>query len=94
MYNLNPNIWADRIASETQLYQHIAVRGNKITYKAYTVTGELYDGFTLIKNNKGINRFIEDTSINSISERLDIPDGRSKNYSKEELDVFLRRRER
>ena len=94
MYNLNPNIWADRIASDTQLYQHITVNGNKIGYKAYTATGELYDAFTLKKNKKGINRFKEDPAIKTINERIDIPEGRSNNYSEEEKDVFRRRKGR
>jgi len=65
MYGLNPNRWADleaeqdRAAENTQLFQVITIEGDKLQFEAYTAIGELYDAFDLIKEESGINRFIE-----------------------------------
>lgn len=49
----------DRVAEFTQLYQIIKVDQAKVRYEAYTVTGELYDAFELVKNKNGTNRFVD-----------------------------------
>lgn len=65
MYNLRPNAWEgwdadrDRAAENTQLFQVITVDGNILKYESYTATGELYDAFEVIKNEKGPNSFVE-----------------------------------
>ena len=66
MYGLKPDAWdgyeaeRDRAAENTQLFQVINVDGNKLSYEAYTATGELYDAFDLIKSEKGgPNKFVE-----------------------------------
>lgn len=66
MYNLRPNAWdgwdaeRERAAENTQLVQLIDVDNDKLTYKSYTATGDLYDQFQLIKQSNGKpNRFIE-----------------------------------
>ncbi|MEM6829417.1 MAG: metallophosphoesterase family protein [Bacteroidota bacterium] len=66
MYSLRPNAWdgweaeRDRAAENTQLVQVINVDGDKLSYEAYTATGELYDAFDLVKSEKGKpNKFIE-----------------------------------
>ena len=66
MYELKPDAWdsyeaqRDRAAENTQLFQVINVDGNKLSYEAYTATGELYDAFDLIKPEDGSpNKFIE-----------------------------------
>lgn len=59
MYGLTDERWMDRGAENTQLYQVITVAGERLHYRASTVTGELYDGFTLVKNHKGPNQLIE-----------------------------------
>lgn len=38
-----------KLGSFTQLYQIISINGNKLNYEAYTINGELYDNFELIK---------------------------------------------
>lgn len=48
-----------RVAEGIQLYQTVSVDGGKLTYKAFTVTGELYDSFELRKNLKGANQLID-----------------------------------
>ncbi|MEZ4938769.1 MAG: metallophosphoesterase [Crocinitomicaceae bacterium] len=67
MYDIRPNGWEDfegaerdRAAENTQLFQLIRVDGDKLSFEAYTATGELYDAFDLIKSKKGKpNRFVE-----------------------------------
>jgi hypothetical protein len=65
MYGLNPNRWTDteaeqdRGAENTQLFQVITVEGNKLQFESYTAIGELYDAFDLMKEESGINRFVE-----------------------------------
>ena len=49
----------DRIGNNKQLFQVISVDGDKLTYKSYTATGELFDAFDLIKNENGVNSFVE-----------------------------------
>lgn len=67
MYKLNPTGWdafeeveQERNAENTQLFQVIAIDGNRLSYESYTATGELYDAFDLVKSaDGGPNRFIE-----------------------------------
>ncbi len=91
MYGLNSSLWADRVASETQLYQHITFSAKEIEYKAFTVTGELYDAFTLIKGKKGTNRVIVDPAVKQIKERLIIQDERRGRYTADELERMEKR---
>ncbi|MCH7904604.1 MAG: metallophosphoesterase family protein [Armatimonadetes bacterium] len=44
-----------------QLYQIIRVNGDTVQYRAYLVTGELYDAFDLRKNPDGTNTFVSVT---------------------------------
>lgn len=66
MYKLRENAWddwdaeRDRAAENTQLVQVINVDGDKLSYEAYTATGELYDAFDIVKSQDGTpNKFIE-----------------------------------
>jgi hypothetical protein len=70
MYNLNETRWADRVASEAQLYQQISFSSDSVKYEAFTVDGKLYDAFSLIKNDDGINRFVEHPEIGNIQEQV------------------------
>ena len=54
MYAVSDLAWADRKASQTQLFQVIGVEGDDLTYKAYTANGVLYDAFSLHKNAQGL----------------------------------------
>jgi hypothetical protein len=56
MYAIQPDRWdnydavdMDRAAENTQLFQVIRVDGDRLLFRAYTVTGELYDAFELTK---------------------------------------------
>jgi hypothetical protein len=48
-----------RRGSNMQLYQVISIDGDQLKYQAKTVTGELYDGFTLRKRIGNVNELIE-----------------------------------
>ena len=58
----------DRIAENTQLFQVITVEGDRLKYESYTAIGELYDAFDLVKNEDGLNQFIE-LRVNAVPEK-------------------------
>jgi len=45
-----PVNWAQRSGNKMQLYQHIAVKEDSLSYTAWTINGKLFDDFTLVKN--------------------------------------------
>lgn len=57
-YQLNDRAdWQpDRVASDTQLYQVIAVTSDKLSFQAFTAAGRLYDAFDLVRGADGANR--------------------------------------
>ncbi|NQZ90046.1 MAG: metallophosphoesterase family protein [Colwellia sp.] len=65
MYSLSPDGWKkwgakqDRDGENTQLVQVLTVDGDTLQYKSYTATGELYDAFDLVKNEKGPNTLVD-----------------------------------
>jgi acid phosphatase type 7 len=60
MYEIAPgSTWMKRAAENTQLYQIITVDQKKLTFRATTVAGELYDSFELYKNGGKQNRIRE-----------------------------------
>ncbi len=61
MYGLNDRSgWQpDRVAEDTSLFQLIDIAPGRLTLKAYLNTGVLYDGFELVKDVSGRNRFNE-----------------------------------
>ena len=46
-----------RRAQGKQLYQVITVEQDRLVYQAKTVTGQLYDQFTITKDKAGKNQF-------------------------------------
>jgi len=50
---------ADRLASKTKLYQLINVTKNKLTYNSYCLNDELYDSFSLVRNDN-LKSFVEE----------------------------------
>jgi hypothetical protein len=64
MYELKEDRWesygADlqRGAENSQLYQVVHVSSDTLKYRAYTVTGEMYDAFDLVNGGDGPNEFI------------------------------------
>jgi hypothetical protein len=71
MYNLQRHPFMPRQAEGTQLYQIIHVNGDKLSFEAFTATGELYDAFTLTKQPAGPNTLLE--QIPDTPERLRPP---------------------
>ena len=64
MYKVKPG-WQDygalrdKIGESKQLFQVISIDEDKLSYKSYTTTGELFDAFDLVKNKNGSNSFVE-----------------------------------
>jgi len=53
MYEMgSDNQWADKLASHTQLFQIIHVDHDRLIYKAYKASGELFDTFELKKSSR------------------------------------------
>lgn len=50
----------DRLAEDTQLFQTLNFDEQQIRYESLTVTGELYDAFTLKKDAKGVKTFVDE----------------------------------
>ncbi|MEZ6104054.1 MAG: metallophosphoesterase family protein [Pirellulaceae bacterium] len=59
MYQVDQQDFMKRSASGVQLYQVIHVDHNELKYEARLATGELYDGFTLHKDQSGNNKLEE-----------------------------------
>ena len=66
MYSIRDQRWntygakMERAAENTQLFQVIDLSAKRLEYRAYTVTGELYDAFDLVKSKAGDkNKFVE-----------------------------------
>jgi hypothetical protein len=55
MSAIDPQPWMVKTGSYTQLFQIITVHPEKIAYRSYTATGELFDAFDLEKKAGGEN---------------------------------------
>src|SRR5690606_23425158 len=55
MYGLNDRALTqpDRVAADTQLYQTIDVEAGRLRYRAYTVSGALYDAVDIVRAADG-----------------------------------------
>ncbi|MCC5936115.1 MAG: metallophosphoesterase family protein [Lunatimonas sp.] len=59
MYDAEDYPWMERKASKTQTYQVIHLSNDsKLQFEAYTIHGELYDAFELIKGPDGRNELV------------------------------------
>lgn len=58
-YALGPTDWADRKASGVQIYQQVEVTPERLTVRAYTMDGELYDAFRLDRTGQGAAAFTD-----------------------------------
>ena len=64
MYRVKPG-WEqyealrDKVGRNKQLFQVLSVDGDVLSYKSYTATGGLFDAFDIVKNNDGVNTFVE-----------------------------------
>jgi 3',5'-cyclic AMP phosphodiesterase CpdA len=50
--------WMEENAVYTQLYHTVTVEGDKLEFRSFKTTGELYDAFDLIKRKGKINRLV------------------------------------
>jgi 3',5'-cyclic AMP phosphodiesterase CpdA len=91
MYDIGLQNWMDRAASNTQLYQVVNIDANKLTFKAYTVNGDLYDAFDLEKDKKGINTLVELAPSLKMQERLELPANLQKSFKEEQLKEYNER---
>lgn len=69
MYDVGREPRMKRAAANTQLYQIISIDGDELRYQARTAVGELYDAFTLKKQDGKPNELIE--QIPDTPERLE-----------------------
>ena len=51
--------WMDKDATYTQLYQVISILNDKLEFRSYKVTGELFDAFDLVKQKGTINKLVD-----------------------------------
>jgi len=58
MYDVSNDPWMQRKARNTQLFQIISIEGERLTYQAFTASGELYDAFDLVKAGKKPNKVL------------------------------------
>lgn len=91
MYDIGLQNWMDRAASNTQLYQAITVDQNKLSFKAFTVNGDLYDAFDLNKDKNGVNTLVELSNTLKTQERLELPGRYLKSFKEEELKEYNQR---
>ncbi len=68
MYDVSDDLWMDRRAKNTQLFQIISIAGDTLSYQAFTARGDLYDAFDLIKHTGKSNQLIN--KIPNTPERL------------------------
>lgn len=65
MYEVSGDNWTDngaevrKLGQNVQLYQHVSVDGDTLTFDTYTATGDRFDGFQLIKRGSGGTRLVE-----------------------------------
>jgi hypothetical protein len=91
MYDIGLQNWMDRAASNTQLYQAITIDQNQLSFKAFTVNGDLYDAFDLNKDKNGVNTLVELSNTLKMKERLDLPEHYMKTFKEEELKEYNQR---
>ncbi len=91
MYELGLENWMDRAASNTQLYQVLHVDHHKLSFKAYTVNGDTYDAFDLLKDAKGKNTLVELAPSLKMQERLDLPEDLQKRFKEADLKEYNER---
>lgn len=59
VYEVGDKAWIEKGGSNIQLYQEVTIRGNRLSFEAYTADGVLFDRFELKKRASGTNRFID-----------------------------------
>ena len=88
MYVPSLGTWQQRAAANTQLYQVISLTENSISYKSYTVTGQLYDAFRLEKKGRML---IEE--IPALPENVTLPPYYQQKLSIEEKAAYEKKKQ-
>ena len=91
MYDIGLQNWMDLAASNTQLYQAVTIGDMTLSFKAYTVNGDLYDSFDLQKDEKGENTLLEYSSSLQMQERLGLPERLQKRFNQREMKEYNQR---
>lgn len=92
MYMPSLEPWLQRVAANTQLYQRVKVEANKIRLEAYTVTGELYDAFDIVKNKRGEKKLV-DWAPGLTKEYLDLPASYRARLKEEEKAAYEKKKQ-
>lgn len=92
MYVPSLTPWLQRGAANTQLYQRVLVEENRLRMEAYTVTGELYDAFDIVRKKGGRKELVDRAPANN-SERLDLPASYRKEYAEGEKRAYEQRKQ-
>lgn len=58
MYECEPLPWADITAGDQQMYHHITVDKDRLSFRTYLATGQQFDAFDLVKQKQGANKLI------------------------------------
>lgn len=59
MYKVESEEWMQHKGEDLQLFQVIQINDHELTFKSYKSNLELFDEFTLLKDNKGNNQLLE-----------------------------------
>jgi acid phosphatase type 7 len=59
MYEVGDKEWMKVKGTDIQLYHEISIDDNRLTFKAFTADGRLFDQFVLKKKKNGISRLME-----------------------------------
>ena len=90
MYGFNFSNWADRLATNTQLYQVIDFDGDELIFSAYLVDGELFDQFKLRKKKDGSNVLKTDFP-RQVETRMELGKRAKSDMNEEDIDIYKER---
>lgn len=78
--------WIERAGSSIQLYQEIHVSQSQLKYVSKTVLGDVYDSFTITKNDIGKMEFMEAENL-PVESLIPTKDFETR-YDKEEVETY------
>lgn len=58
MYECEPMPWADVVAGNLQMYHHITVNNDRLSFRTHLATGALFDSFDLLKQKNAANKLV------------------------------------
>lgn len=90
VHSLRP--WLQRAAVNTQLYQRVIVEENRLRMESYTVAGELYDAFDIVKK-KGDKKELIDWAPGLTKEKLELPEAYRNKLTEKEKAAYEQRKQ-